>query len=193
MKLIPNEFSANNDGSGVCKFALVKKDDATNTMIYSRTWPTGHSEFETFIPKFIKAGSPLPGGNTVQEDYFAYPGSAAFGRTAYSCTNLERAEVRFTELVTAAANKALVNEDVVEDLTSNKVTTGKRGRPAVSRPVVVIPTTTTFTMKEILTVNPAYTGPSLYLAVKGDARIKVVGSQPNSGGRGKPSVVYGLA
>ena len=192
MKTLQLTFVSNNDATGDATFTQLKRTD--KVALYKRVWnarPT-HVAYEAFEVKVIQEGAALPGGNFVKETYEVYPGANAFGKTAYCCATEWQGEARFDELVKRINDRGSVAEDVVEAVESGPVVKGKRGRPSVSRPAVIVPETEKFTMKEILALNPSYTQPSLYLAVKADSRIKAVGTQANSGGRGKPSVLYGL-
>ena len=99
--------------------------------------------------------------------------------------------------VDGVVNENKENGDIMENLTSGIVTTGivkgKRGRPAKAHVTIALPTTATFTLNDILTANPTISKPTLYLLVKSDSRLKKVGTQANTGGRGKPACVFGLA
>jgi hypothetical protein len=53
--------------------------------------------FELFKVKLIKAGTPLPGNNTVEADYEQYPGKSLFGKSALFIGGID-AEARAEEL-----------------------------------------------------------------------------------------------
>ena len=81
MKKLQKEFTANYDKVGNNKFVQLRKEDGV--AMYERLNMDGtHRIYEVFIVKVVEKGTPLPGGNKVQETYEQYPGCAAFGRYA---------------------------------------------------------------------------------------------------------------
>jgi hypothetical protein len=168
-------------------------------MIYRRVNDETQAEaYEVFAAKTVKAGAPLPNGTVVLESYIQYPGSNQFGKTAYFCTTLERAEIRFDELIARVkANRGETTEDVSDQPTIAQNTTfvARRGRRAVVRPAVVFPSSKSFKMKDLLGLNKDYNQPVLYIAIQKlikDKKVKVVGTEKNASGRGKPSVCYAV-
>lgn len=190
------QFSTNADKLGDMKFVQVKRTD--KVALYKRLYPDGHiHSFEVFEVLTVKAGAKLPNGAVVAEDYEKYCTSNS--KNAHFCADETQALVRYNELIAKIANRTVENVtdevtagEAVETLVSGVITSGKRGRKAVVRPEIVIPTTETFTLKDILALNSSWTQPTLYLAVKNHKGIKTVGTQPNNGGRGKPAVLYGV-
>jgi len=74
----------NADKCGNHTFTQTRREG--NFCIYRRNRCSDGSlhSYEVFITRTVKAGTPLPGGNVVSEDYEQYPGANAFGRTAWS-------------------------------------------------------------------------------------------------------------
>ena len=172
MKKLQKEFTGNFDRVGNTKFIQIKKENGV--AIYERQNMDGSTRsYEVFIVKVVPKGTALPGGNTVQETYEQYPGCAAFGKTAYDCKTIDRAEERFAELVEKVKASADAKEEAVKTATVN-VPSGK------------------FTMKMLIS-EYELPQPTLYLIVKkwiAEAKVGVVDSVRNESGRGKPALVY---
>lgn len=188
MKDIPKHFVANNDKVGNCNFDLVKKDGAV--YMYHRTNMDGsHRSYEVFHSKFVAKGTPLPGGAVEKEDRMQYPGSAAFGRTAFDCKSLDHAEQRFDELV-KRAKSSKANADTDD---TNKVKRG-RGRKRMSLELVLPPTGQRFTKKQLMnTLNKSVNPSVVYNRIQELVRAgKVVedGTFREEGQRGKAQVIY---
>lgn len=201
MKQIPTTFQSNNDKCGIATYTLVEKDEQTGTYLYERKFPN-YTAWEVFTAKIVKAGSPLPNGTTVQEDYVQYPGSSLFGKgSAYSCNSLERAEIRFLELIDRAKGLMGISTPVSETDVDEKsdevevgvVHRGGKGRKAAVRPAIEFPSKT-FKMKELLELNKdGWTQGTLYIEVQkllGNNTLQVAGTEKNEGGRGKKAVLY---
>ncbi len=188
MKKLQKEFTANYDKVGNNKFIQIKKENGV--AIYERQNMDGsHRSYEVFAVKVVEKGTPLPGGNKVQETYEQYPGCAAFGKTAYDCKTIDTAEKRFDELVKKVKDSA----DAKEEAAKTGVPV-KRGRKAGPKMNVKMPLNkgSKFTIGMLST----YTGVnSVYIrkAVNewlDDGVISVNGSVKNETGRGKPSIEY---
>ncbi len=68
MKKLQKEFTANYDKVGNNKFIQIKKENGV--AIYERQNMDGsHRSYEVFAVKVVEKGTPLPGGNKVQETY----------------------------------------------------------------------------------------------------------------------------
>lgn len=197
MKTIPVTFTANNDKTGNAVFAMVKQDTKTNTFIYKRTFDEpSYSTYEVFTAKTVKEGAPLPDGSTVKETYLQYPGSAAFGHTAFSINDLERANTKFNELIEKVNIREL---DALETVDNEELVTsgikGNRGRPAVTRPEIVYPQSKSFTIKQLLSVNPDWNQPTIHKKMQEFIKnniVQVVGTQDNKGGKGKRATLYSV-
>ena len=185
IKQLDKTFVKNCDGLGDMKFIQVKHDG--DVYMYQRQKMDGslHS-YECFLAVKILAGAKLPNGEVVKESYVRYVTSNS--KNAFFCSTRESAEIRYNQLIKKVKDNEVVDSD--EDLVTKVVSKGCRGRKAKLRPTVVIPSTKTFGMKDLLKINPAYNQPLLYIAVKNDKRIKRVGTKPNESGKGMPSVVY---
>ncbi|NBX51168.1 hypothetical protein EBT25_14880, partial [bacterium] len=66
MKKLQKEFTANYDKIGNNKFVQLRKENGV--AMYERLNMDGtHRSYEVFIVKVVEKGTPLPGGNKVQE------------------------------------------------------------------------------------------------------------------------------
>lgn len=186
MKKLQKEFTANYDKVGNNKFIQIKKENGV--AIYERQNMDGsHRSYEVFVVKVVEKGTPLPGGNKVQETYEQYPGCAAFGKTAFDCKTIDRAEERFDELVKKVKNSADAKEESIK--TGKPI---KRGRKANPKTAAVTVPSGKFTMKMLIHMYDL-PQPTLYLIVKkwiAEDKVGVVDSVKNESGRGKPSLVY---
>lgn len=195
MKKLQVEFQSNVDQCGLHTFKQIKR--TSNTAIYQRIRKDGSTHtFEAFKVKIVKAGSKLPGGNVVAEDYEAYPGKSAFGKYAYSCKDLEHAERRFDELLKSQIVVDEVEEDADDDVVSVKKNNtektdgkGKRGRKAKDRKNLKFPKDK-FTMKQLELLNPDFSFAFLYQHVRGLLNIEFKIVESLGGKRGKPTIVY---
>lgn len=188
MKKLQKEFTANYDKVGNNKFVQIKKENGV--AIYERLNMDGsHRSYEVFAVKVVEKGTPLPGGNKVQETYEQYPGCAAFGKTAYDCKTIDQAEKRFDELVKKVKDSADAKEEAAK--TGNPV---KRGRKAGPKMNVKMPLNkgSKFTIGMLST----YTGINVVFVRKAvkewldDGIISVNGNVKSESGRGKPSIEY---
>lgn len=201
--LLEKEFVTNANKSGDNKFVQVTRNDYG--AIYQRFNGAGESVgFEVFAIQVVKAGELFGKKHGAFE---SYPGASAFGRTAWDAKTLWRAEEILEEIVVGKGlRKAgmvkpikVVREKVVKAPTAPvvrpvKVTltkTGKRrGRKATSRPTIVWPAK--FTMKELVKANKGWTQPTLYFELHRNHLNKTVKILDRvSGGRGRPTVVFG--
>lgn len=184
MKKLEKRFKCNYDKVGDNIFTQIKREG--KVAIYERSWPDGGvRSYEVFIIKTVEKGAPLPNGTKVEETYESYPGSAQFGKTAFDCKTLDRAEERFLELQEKVKN----SEEAAEEAQR----TGKRNRGKRSKvkPVVKVPKGK-FTMKMLVT-ETGMTQPQLHPIVKQwvkDGVVSVIDSVKAEGGRGRPSLVY---
>lgn len=209
MKTLELTFVKNCDKTGDNTFTQVKRYIADGieggVAMYKREDMTGALKgFEVFIFKVIHEGASLPGGNTVQESYEGYPGPNSFGKTAYFCTSIERAEERYTELVNKLIKKnspesvesdpiagEVIAPTVAETPMETPVKTGKRGRKPVVRTIVY--PENTFNMKQLVSANPDISQPVLYVELKkviSLGHVKEVDRVKSESGRGKLMVLY---
>ena len=191
MKKLQKEFTANYDRVGNTKFVQIKKENGV--AIYERQNMDGSlRSYEVFVVKVVEKGTPLPGGNSVQETYEQYPGCAAFGKTAYDCKTIDQAEKRFDELVKKVKDSADAKEEAVK---SGKPV--KRGRKASAKMDVKMSLNkgTKFTISMLST----YTGVDTVYIRKAvnewlsSGVITVSGVVKSESGRGKPSTEYIVA
>ena len=112
MKILEKTFEMNADKCGVHTFTQVRREG--NICMYRRNRKdTGRLHtVEVFLVRTVKAGSPLPGGGTVAEDYEQYPGASMFGRTAWSTGTVEGGNIIFERLL--AKQQPVVEPDETE-------------------------------------------------------------------------------
>jgi len=188
MKKLENQFTMNADKVGNNIFTQVKREG--KVAIYKRSWPDGEvKSYEVFIIKTVEKGSPLPNGKTVEETYESYPGAASFGKTAYDCKTIDRAESRFVELMEKVKNR--------DDAKEEAMGTGKpvrRGRKAsVNKNVMTIPSKNSKFTINMMISDTGEKKPNLYIIVKkwiADGLVRVAGTQRKEGQRGRAEVVY---
>lgn len=200
MKKLQVEFQSNVDQCGLHTFKQIKR--TAGTALYQRIRKDGttHS-YEAFKVKVVKAGAKLPNGGVVAEDYESYPGKSAFGRYAYSCSNLDNAERRYDELL---KSQVVIDEVEEDDATGTVVAgkkdksensadvesgKGKRGRKAKDRSNLKIPKDK-FTMKQLELMNPDFSFAFLYQHVRALLNIEFKIVESIGGKRGKPTIVY---
>jgi hypothetical protein len=188
MKKLQKEFTANYDKVGNNKFIQIKKENGV--AIYERQNMDGsHRSYEVFAVKVVEKGTPLPGGNKVQETYEQYPGCAAFGKTAYDCKTIDTAEKRFDELVKKVKDSADAKEEAAK--TGTPV---KRGRKASAK--VDVKMTLNKGSKFTISMLNTFTGVDSVFIRKAvnkwlaDGVITISGTVKNETGRGKPSIEY---
>ena len=188
IKTLDTTFQANYNGTGTSTFTQIKRND--KVAIYVRQWEDGHKVWEVFTIKTLKAGAQIF-NQTLSEDTEMYPGTSAFGRSAWSCNSLERAEYRFDVLTNGETAEEAVEE--VEEASEVKVETpGRRGRPSVTRSALVIPVGN-FCMQDVVNKNPEYTKPVCYIELQKlikQNKVEVIGNKDNASGRGKKIVIY---
>lgn len=187
MKKLEKQFTMNADKVGDNTFTQVKREG--KVAIYKRTRPDGEiKSYEVFIVKTVEKGAPLPNGKTVEETYESYPGSASFGKTAYDCKTLDRAEERFAELLEKVKNSDEAKE---ESIKSGKPV--KRGRKASTNKKTVPLPTGKFTMKMMIS-DTGEKQPTLYNIIQkwiAEGKVKVAGTVKGEGvTRGRAQVVY---
>ena len=185
MKKLQKEFSGNYDRVGINKFVQIRNENGV--AIYERFNTDGtHRSYEVFSIKTVEKGSPLPNGKFVEESYQAYPGSNAFGKTAYDCRTIAQAEERFDQLVQKVKDSAEAKEEAIK---SGKPNRGHRGNKAN---VSVPEKGSKFNMKLLIT-STGLTQPVLFPIVKSwldNGTVKINGYIKPEGGRGRPSIEY---
>jgi len=175
MKLLRTEFVANNDQVGNTTFKQIRK--FRGVALYQRFKGNKHFCYEVFVYKTIKAGTPLPGGKKVEEDYEQYPGAAQWGKTAWSPNTLDVAADRFDTLVAK-----LKSEDGQPK---------RRGRKSIITKTLVLPRGD-FTMK-MLIAETGLSQPILYIRLQAllkAGKLKEVRREKSESGRGRAAVVY---
>jgi hypothetical protein len=176
MKSLSTEFTCNADKCGEQVFRQMRRSDGV--AMYQRIRPDGGIKgYEVFIIKTIKAGTALPGGKSVAEDYEQYPGAAQWGKTAWSPGSESAAEEKF--------------DDLVLRMRSEVGQPKRPGRKAVATTKFVVPSGK-FTMK-MLVAHTGMTQPVLYLKIQKlitDGKVVVVDRIRSENSRGRLAVVY---
>ena len=177
MKTLSTEFTMNaNDKCGSTVFRQMRKNDGV--AMYQRIRPDGGIKgYEVFIIKTIKAGTALPGGKSVAEDYEQYPGAAQWGKTAWSPGSEAAADEKFDALVKRLRSE--VGQPV------------RRGRKAVAATTFVVPSGK-FTMR-MLIEQTGMTQPVLYIRLQKlikEGKVVEVDRVRTETGRGRLAVVY---
>jgi len=177
MKLLKKEFIHNADKCGDNKFVQIKRQDGV--AMYQRFDLENNSKgYEVFLIKVIKEGTPLPNGSCVEESYERYPGSAQFGKTAFAPYTLKSANDHFNKLLKRYSDTS----------------TPKRGRQSKYADVTVTVPIGKFTMKQWVDESGCdyfFLRKKIKPLIK-TGKVKKVGEQKNSKGKGKPQIVYQL-
>lgn len=196
MKKLELEFKSNADQTGLQTFKQIKR--TADVALYQRVTKDGRTfAYEVFVVKVIKAGTVFAkGAAPTKEDQESYPGKAAFGRYAYCCKTLERAEQFFDELVKRVNDKnALVESEETVDSDGNFVDVSgksKRGRKSKNIKMPIPKKGEKFTMKNLM----AWSGesqPNLYNRLKvliEAAMVGIAGEVREAHTRGKAQILY---
>jgi len=190
MKTLEKTFVMNADKCGNHTFTQTRREG--NFCIYRRNRVsdgTVHS-YEVFITRVIKAGTPLPGGNFVAEDYEQYPGANAFGRTAWSYSGAQAepaANLVFDRI------KAAKEQPEVEIETDGAVTTIPVARVAKSKLELKLPGKP-FTQKELAAHNNIANYKEVYSSLQSmlaDKILRLAGTREVT--RGKAAKLFAVA
>lgn len=190
MKTLELTFVMNADKCGNHTFTQTRREG--NFCIYRRNRVsdgTVHS-YEVFITRLIKAGTPLPGGNFVAEDYEQYPGANAFGRTAwsYSGTHAEQAAKKTFDRI-----KAKKEQPEVEIETEGTVTVIPVARVSKSKVTLKLPDKP-FTQKDLAAFNNITNYKEVYAplqAMLADKTLRQAGTKETT--RGKAAKLFAIA
>lgn len=151
MKILEKTFVMNADKCGNHTFTQVRREGMICMYRRDRVENKRLHSVEVFITKVVKAGSPLPGGGTVAEDYEQYPGASSFGRTAWSTASIEGGNLIFERLLSKAAPVAGV--EVESDETETElVPVVKVSQPKGERRAIRFPEGP-FTQKDLAAFN----------------------------------------
>lgn len=176
MKYLSTEFTCGAGERDAVVFRQMRKNDGV--AMYQRIRPDGGIKgYEVFIIKTIKAGTALPGGKSVAEDYEQYPGAAQWGKTAWSPGSEAAADEKFDALV--------------KRLRSEVGQPKRRGRKATAATTFVVPSGQ-FTMK-MLIEQTGMTQPVLYIRLQKlikEGKVVEVDRVRTETGRGRLAVVY---
>lgn len=199
MKVLETQFVRNADGLKNQQFTQLQRNG--NVALYERKDLDTDKlvGYEVFEIKVISAGFKfMPTSEPVTESYEYQPGKSAFGKTAWFCTTLERAESRFNAFLN---NEKLVRNDdepIIDDVESTvNVETPKQTKKqafVIDVNNVKLPEGH-FTRKTFAELNNMDYSTGSYLVIKQlitENKIEAVGTQKAIGGRGKPAVVYSV-
>lgn len=203
MKKLELEFVSNVDKLGLHKFRQLKRDG--NVAMYERrpvivstknqrrteTVSNYVHSYEVFVVKVTKAGTVFAAGaSPTGEDRESYPGYASFGKFAFSCKTLERAEFRYTELLQRQNEKQQCEHD---DAVESDASKSKRGRKAKIINMPIPRRGATFSMKNLMQWS-GQSQPNLYIRLKRMIEqdlVRVAGTvEKLVKTRGKPEVLY---
>jgi hypothetical protein len=148
MKQLPAKFELNADHNGTQTFTLVRRKD--DVLMYRRNRKDGSLfGYEVFKLKVRTKGQALPGGNVEQEDRECYPGSASFGKTAWSMNTLSLAEKYFNNLI----QHGNVNGDN-EVKSKSKIVVGNKGIKGrqSKHTAVIVPPAGEFTVDDLILI-----------------------------------------
>jgi len=185
MKHLPTSKRFAGDSLGPKSAVILTQLKRSETAaLYSRareSTPDKIFGYEVFLIKTVRAGSPLPGGGTVEEDYESYPGSTSFGKTAWYISGpnaLVRAEKRFAELSVAATEAP---KSAPDDATTKRL---------IEYPEITWPSEP-FTVRDIeaqMTLPYNQARQAVLSAVNNNV-LQVEGKSSGTG-RGKPATLY---
>lgn len=135
MKILEKTFVMNADKCGNHNFTQVRREGAICMYRRDRVNEGTLHSVEVFITKTVKAGSPLPGGGQVAEDYEQYPGGSSFGRTAWSTNTIEAGNLIFERLLNKKVPVVVETEETETELVNvARVSQPKGDRRALKWP-----------------------------------------------------------
>jgi hypothetical protein len=171
MKKLEPEFIRNADFCGDHKFVQVKREGEFAAYI---RYKKDNSVFgyEIFKVKVVKAGSKLPDGSLVQEDYEVYPGKNAFGATA----------------MFISIKKEIPIDRMFEKFVSTFKTSGDLNNQSSSNEIIL--PNEPFSIKTIVALNPSKSYIDCYQYIKSQLGTAIELCDRVSSGRGKPTNMY---
>jgi len=185
MKKLPLEKQYGGDGLTANPVILRQVTRSDHAAVYSRastSQPDKVYGYEVIKVKVVPAGTSLPGGAIVEEDYESYPGSKSFGMTGWfiSGPNAEERAINLFNELNLESGKATATPNIKPETkatTAASLTAWPDGE---------------FTINEIV----AKTGQSYpetrsqVLEAVNIGNLLVAGKRKAAGGRGKPSILY---
>ena len=195
MKSLETNFTKSVYGCLNQTFELVNRID--NVVNYRRTDPkTGMVYFEVSTVNVVPVGHKRQDGTLVEEEYETR--GSNYGRNAFFCNSMERAELRFNMLIEKESTEVVDVVNVVEDTEDtedteeteqvNVVTVRKRKSEMFELPSKE--KGFTFTCVSMMELTKLTRGP-VYFAIKRAVESGVVKlSGKTSQGRGKPTLTY---
>lgn len=196
MKTLELTSVHNYEKMGDMTFSQIKRTETV--ALFKRMTMVGELfSYEVFIIKKRLKGQALPGGLVEEQDREVYPKANSFGKTAWEFRprggmGLKRAEAKFEELVNGKVEVSDEDEEIIMKPSTQVTVTADKINVTTSNGVTY--PSGSFTMKDILEVNPGRAQPTLYLILKDDeahGRVVRVGTFKGEG-RGKPAVVYSV-
>lgn len=194
MKQLKAQFISGEGGFSANPLTYTQITRNENYAIYQRSRDGVVKDYEVFKIRKFKQGQ-VNWGKTYQEDEEDYAVTSSFGKSAWSFGNLTSAQNKFNDLTNGAA----VVDETIESYDSESPTVaseGKRGRTAKVRAPITYPSTPTWSVKDILTINLDYDQPTISLFLKKqiqDKKVALVGHvEKAEGQRGKAPNLYSL-
>lgn len=126
MITLEKEFQSNANQCGLHTFKQIKQGktpNGKNVYIYERRNERKIQFYEVVVPVIIKKGTiqRFPNGTTktVEDDTEMYPGASSFGRNAYNCINIDRANIRFNQFTNLTQD--IPDEEIELERDTNKL------------------------------------------------------------------------
>ena len=190
MKTLETEFVSGEGGFGATPLTYKQIIRNDKYAIYERSLNGKVRDFELIKIKVLLKGHKIF-QKVLEQDEESYPGSSQWGNSGWTYNTKDQALQEFNKLSqpesTPVCKLPLKN-------VKTAVISGKRGRRKnANRPLVIMPKGNTFTMLDLLMVNPEYTQPTMYQEVKKFLHNKLIyvsGTKANNGKRGKPALIY---
>jgi hypothetical protein len=201
MKTLQKQFESG-DGGFSANPLTYRQINRTNTVaMYERSREGKILDYEVFLVKVKKKGTRIF-KQILDDDVEHYPSNEQFGKIAWSFAG-QNAQInavnKFNFLVNTPVDTQLDDStdiiETVETIETVDQPAKKRGRKAQPRPDVTYPSTNTWTMTDILPLNPSYSQPTMYLFIQSQIKlnkIKIMGTVDRVGCRGKKPVAYSL-
>lgn len=195
MKALEQQFVSGEGGYTAEPLTYTQIARNTHVAVYERSRDGIVKDYEVFRIKVLKKGHKIF-KQVLDDDTEQYPSTGQFGRLAWSITGgveaLPAALARYDKLI---AEPVTMQDDVDAEtgIVTQSVAPGKRGRKPAKRATVIMPTTATWTMSDILALNPDYQQPTMYVYIQKQIaanKVFTAGFVEREAGRGKKPVLY---
>lgn len=172
MKILPSEFIKNVDSCGDHRFIQLYRDE--NIALYIRKKLNEVIfGYECFKIKTVKAGTQLPGGALVEEDYEVYPSKNAFGKSAIYISGPH-----------------IIKPEVIIEMFKKRFSAIKTEESSEESEFKI--PSDFFTIKMLMTLNPDKTYIECYNFIKSQlgTHLKIVEDAILTSGKGRAANVY---